>query len=118
KQGDAVATLEARCSDFYVPEAGTTSYGLTQIEAIDLDHLDREPASTSVIGASDTVYASHDALYVAARGWQEPPSPGDLGDEPVSMDATHMHKFDLTADPSQPRYVASGSVPGHLLNQF
>lgn len=118
RQGDAVALLEVRCSDFYVPEAGTTSYGLTQIEAIDLDHLDREPASTSIIGATDTVYASHDALYVAARGWQEPLSRADLGDEPVSLDATHLHKFDLTADPSQPRYVASGSVPGHLLNQF
>ncbi|AUX27465.1 hypothetical protein SOCEGT47_080560 [Sorangium cellulosum] len=118
ERGDAVALLEARCSDFYVPEAGTTSYGLTQIEAIDLDHLDREPASTSVIGATDTVYASHDALYVAARGWQEPLSRADLGDEPVILDATHLHKFDLTADPSQPRYVASGSVPGHLLNQF
>ncbi|KYF63985.1 beta-propeller domain-containing protein [Sorangium cellulosum] len=118
KEGDTVTELGASCADFYVPEAGTTSYGLTQIESIDLGDLDEAPASTSIIGATDTVYSSHDALYVAARGWQEPASPGAPGEARVSSDVTHLHKFDLTADPSQPRYVASGSVPGHILNQF
>ncbi|WP_437577104.1 beta-propeller domain-containing protein [Sorangium sp. So ce887] len=116
KQGETVTGLDASCADFYIPEAGTTSYGLTQIESIDLADLDEAPESTSIIGATDTVYSSHDALYVAARGWQEPTSPE--GDEGVSLDSTHLHKFDLVADPSQPRYVASGSVPGHILNQF
>ncbi|MGK3988726.1 beta-propeller domain-containing protein [Sorangium sp. So ce136] len=114
KEGETVTELGASCQDFYVPEAGTTSYGLTQIESIDLADLDAEPESTSIVGATDTVYSSHDALYVAARGWQESVSPG----VPVSSDVTHLHKFDLTADPSQPRYVASGSVPGHIINQF
>ncbi|WP_437287864.1 beta-propeller domain-containing protein [Sorangium sp. So ce406] len=118
KQGDTVTELGASCSDFYVPGAGTTSYGLTQVESIDLGDLGATPASTSIIGATDTVYSSHDALYVAARGWQEPASPGAPGEALVSSDVTHLHKFDLTADPSQPRYVASGSVPGHILNQF
>ncbi|WP_437724296.1 beta-propeller domain-containing protein [Sorangium sp. So ce861] len=115
KQGETVTELGASCADFYVPEAGTTSYGLTQIESIDLGDLDEVPASTSIIGATDTVYSSHDALYVAARGWQEPAAPSAVM---VSSDVTHLHKFDLVADPSQPRYVASGSVPGHILNQF
>ncbi|XXX76757.1 beta-propeller domain-containing protein [Sorangium sp. So ce134] len=115
KQGETVTELGASCADFYVPEAGTTSYGLTQIESIDLADLDEEPASTAIIGATDTVYSSHDALYLAARGWAEPATPGEL---PASTDVTHLHKFDLVADPSQPRYVASGSVPGHILNQF
>ncbi|WP_437876479.1 beta-propeller domain-containing protein [Sorangium sp. So ce513] len=115
KEGDTVTELGASCADFYVPGAGTTSYGLTQIESIDLGDLDQVPASTSIIGATDTVYSSHDALYVAARGWKQPAAPG----EPfVVSDVTHLHKFDLTTDPSQPRYVASGSVPGHILNQF
>ncbi|WP_437733972.1 beta-propeller domain-containing protein [Sorangium sp. So ce1335] len=118
KEGETVTELGASCADFYVPGAGTTSYGLTQIEAIDLGDLDEAPASTSIIGATDTVYSSHDALYVAARGWQEPASPGAPGEAFVISDVTHLHKFDLTADPSQPRYVASGSVPGHILNQF
>ncbi|WP_438006865.1 beta-propeller domain-containing protein [Sorangium sp. So ce321] len=118
KEGETVTELGASCEDFYVPEAGTTSYGLTQIESIDLADLDAEPESTSIIGATDTVYSSHDALYVAARGWQELASPGAPGEVLASSDVTHLHKFDLTADPSQPRYVASGSVPGHILNQF
>ncbi|WP_437833010.1 beta-propeller domain-containing protein [Sorangium sp. So ce1153] len=116
KVGEAVTELGASCQDFYVPEAGKTSYGLTQIESIDLADLDAEPESTSIIGATDTVYSSHDALYVAARAWQG--SVGAPGGALVSSDVTHLHKFDLTADPSQPRYVASGSVPGHILNQF
>ncbi|AUX38226.1 MULTISPECIES: beta-propeller domain-containing protein [Sorangium] len=115
KEGETVTELGASCADFYIPEAGTTSYGLTQIESIDLDDLDEAPASTSIIGATDTVYSSHDALYVAARGWQQPTAPSAVN---ASTDVTHLHKFDLVADPSQPRYVASGSVPGHILNQF
>ncbi|WP_437334888.1 beta-propeller domain-containing protein [Sorangium sp. So ce394] len=115
KEGETVTELGASCADFYVPEAGTTSYGLTQIESIDLADLDEAPASTSIIGATDTVYSSHDALYVAARGWQAPTAPSAVN---ASTDVTHLHKFDLVADPSQPRYVASGSVPGHILNQF
>ncbi|WP_438017182.1 beta-propeller domain-containing protein [Sorangium sp. So ce315] len=118
KEGDTVTELGASCADFYVPGAGTTSYGLTQIESIDLGDLDETPASTSIIGATDTVYSSHDALYVAARGWQQPASPGAAGEPFIVSDVTHLHKFDLTTDPSQPRYVASGSVPGHILNQF
>lgn len=115
KQGEAVTLLDASCSDFYVPEAGTTSYGLTQIESIDLADLAAAPESTSIVGATDTVYASHDALYVAARSWQEQAAPGEMF---VGTSLTHLHKFDLIADPSQPGYVASGSVPGHIINQF
>ncbi|WP_437278598.1 beta-propeller domain-containing protein [Sorangium sp. So ce375] len=115
KQGDAVALLDASCADFYVPEAGTTSYGLTQIESIDLADLAAAPESTSIIGATDTVYASHDALYVAARAWEVQKEPGGVF---VGTNRTHVHKFDLITDPSQPGYVASGSVPGHINNQF
>ncbi|WP_437855551.1 beta-propeller domain-containing protein [Sorangium sp. So ce363] len=115
KQGEAVTLLDASCSDFYVPDAGTTSYGLTQIESLDLADLAAAPESTSIVGATDTVYASHDALYVAARSWQEQAAPGEMF---VGTNLTHLHKFDLIADPSQPGYVASGSVPGHIINQF
>jgi hypothetical protein len=118
KRGDAVTEIAASCSDFYVPDAGTTSYGLTQIESIDLGDLTRAPASTSIIGATDTVYSNQDALYVAARGWQKPTSPGGLREDLENFELTHLHKFDLATDPSQPRYVASGSVPGYILNQF
>ncbi|MDC0679597.1 beta-propeller domain-containing protein [Sorangium atrum] len=115
KQGEAVELLDASCSDFYVPEAGTTSYGLTQIESIDLADLAATPESTSIVGATDTVYASHDALYVAARSWDHQAAPGEVF---VGTNVTHLHKFDLIADPSQPGYVASGSVSGHIINQF
>ena len=37
-------------------------------------------------------------------------SPEGPGAEPVSLNFTNLHKFDLTADPSEPQYVASGTV--------
>jgi len=38
--------------------------------------------------------------------------------EPTSVVHTHLHTFDLSADPAQPHYTASGTVPGYVLNQF
>ncbi len=38
--------------------------------------------------------------------------------EPVSMDSTHLHKFDIGTDATSALYVASGSVPGSAKDQF
>ncbi len=36
----------------------------------------------------------------------------------VSMDATHLHAFDIATDPTTALYFASGSVVGSIANQF
>lgn len=38
--------------------------------------------------------------------------------EAVSMDSTHLHKFDIGTDATSALYVASGSVPGSAKDQF
>jgi hypothetical protein len=67
----------------------------------DLDDL----APTTVQGLADTVYASTDALYVAAGSWDRAGS------------RTDVHRFDLRGD-GPATYTGSGRVPGRLLNQF
>ncbi len=71
--------------------------------------------SAGVVADGDTVYASPTALFVATVRW-----PGDEGDvaanhpEPVH---TLVHGFSLDGRGGA-AYLASGSVPGTLLDQF
>lgn len=59
----------------------------------------------ATFGAGDTVYASADRVYVAGHHW----------DPEATEPSLAVHAFD-TAD--APGYLASGEVPGTLLNQF
>ncbi|MCL2822368.1 MAG: beta-propeller domain-containing protein [Polyangiaceae bacterium] len=167
------------CDEFYVPTAGTTEYGMTQIQSINLDAPENLPVGASIVGAVSTVYSNADTLVLAARAWVDyseivtggsgwgvgssdpvdTPPPGGMGggsgegsagssqggeevwmdggtatpdnvptDEigsssaalstSISLTHTHLHTFDLVNDPAHPQYVASGTVPGYVLNQF
>jgi hypothetical protein len=116
RKNGKVEVLAASCESYYVPPAASTGHGLVQVESFDLDALGAPLAETSVVGAVDTVYANQSSLYLAARGWTDPTFAPGL--TPENTSATHLHKFDLTTDPAKPAYVASGSVPGHVKNQF
>ncbi len=74
--------------------------------------------ATTLIARGETVYASTGSLYVATNVW----IPTDIEDGPALRELgdryeTALHKFDISgAEPAE--YLASGSVDGHLLNQF
>jgi len=76
--------------------------------------------AAAVIAGGETVYASTESIYVATNVWV----PGDWfafeGDgfqEFNESYSTAIHKFSINgSDPAE--YEASGSVRGHLLNQF
>ncbi len=71
--------------------------------------------TVSVYTDASTVYASTNRLAVATPRWIEFDDDGrPTGDETYT---TSLHTFDIT-DPDRADYVASGSVIGHLLNQF
>lgn len=81
-------------------------------------------SAAGVVASGSTVYASTDRLVVATSPWEAWPVDGTgmRGDGPVAPGprgevSTTLHTFDLTA-PDGTRYLASGSVPGLLLNQF
>jgi uncharacterized secreted protein with C-terminal beta-propeller domain len=69
KTGSSVATIPASCANYYVPGEGTTPYGMTQIQSIDLSALGNPPTDTTIVGAADTVYSSANAMYLAVRSY-------------------------------------------------
>ncbi|MEU8173055.1 beta-propeller domain-containing protein [Microbispora hainanensis] len=81
----------------------------------------------AVAADGDTVYGTGSSLYVTSnpRWWDArpidvAPVPGSSAAAPtphVPPERTEVHRFDVSA-PGAPRYVASGSVPGRLLNQY
>ena len=74
----------------------------------------------TVVADGDTVYGTASSLYVAAyQRFDGAPEP-DGGSAPLPRtqpQRTEVHKFDTSA-PGRPRYAASGSVDGWLLNQY
>src|SRR5690606_33501405 len=66
-----------------------------------------------VVADGGTVYSNGTSLYVASHPTWGPPV--RTGRQPEAR--TDISKFDLSG-PGQPRFVASGSVPGYLLNQY
>jgi Beta propeller domain len=119
RSGGELVEQAPSCGDFYVPTAGSTSWGYTQVASIDLGDLTADLKETTVVGMSHTVYSSHDALYVAGVGYNEAAyTSAWLSDDAVSVSYTHLHKFDIASDPSTPAYVASASAVGTLNDQF
>ncbi|HEY3260402.1 MAG TPA: beta-propeller domain-containing protein [Pseudonocardiaceae bacterium] len=86
----------------------------------------------TIVADGDIVYGTADSLYVASdtsrvgllRGGAEPapgiaPVPGRGGTPvpPQPAQRTELYKFDISGT-GRPRHVASGAVPGSLLNQY
>lgn len=94
------------CSDLYFPAEKQSSMGLVTVSHLSLSG--GRIQSSSVVGSGMQLYASEGAIYVA--GFDYRADSGEYG--------TQIHKFDLQRGQGSPRYVASGAVPGSLLNQF
>jgi uncharacterized secreted protein with C-terminal beta-propeller domain len=127
-EGGATSERTVDCTAASHPRDYTGTSMLT-IYSIDLPgHLgDIRPISLAADG--DTVYGTTSSLYVASNPYwfyavpmSEPetfggaaPSPGLLPHLPPQQ--SEIHRFGITGS-GPPRYVASGSVPGRLLNQY
>lgn len=72
----------------------------------------------TVVADGDTVYSNGPSLYVASDDrWRAIPSDGAVQKARPSDARTELYKFD-TSGSGRPRYVAAGSVPGYLINQY
>ncbi|MDP6942847.1 MAG: beta-propeller domain-containing protein [Myxococcota bacterium] len=103
----------ADCQHIYLPSAHSGT-NLTTVVTLNLDNGTTH--GSAVPGNWGSVYASVDALYVSATNW------GyywywNVEDEAPSV-TSHIHKFDISPQSGRANYVASGSVPGYVLNQF
>jgi Secreted protein containing C-terminal beta-propeller domain distantly related to WD-40 repeats len=74
---------------------------------------DGSPVTIAADG--DTVYSKETSLYVASnQAWMR--AVPTLAARTPAQPQTEIYRFDTTTTP--PRFVAGGSVPGHLLNQY
>ena len=107
---DGDGDLLVPCTGVRTPEL---SSGLSTLTVVTFDLAgDSTPTSAAaVIGSGETVYASKSRLYVTTGRWDW--AQGALD----TVVTTDVHAFDI-ANPAATTYVASGSVPGYVLNQF
>ncbi|WP_250031806.1 beta-propeller domain-containing protein [Paractinoplanes maris] len=135
---DAIATapLDAWLPDWEITTGGQTvkgqldcatvsrpeSYsGLSMLRVLSFDLTatalgDGEPVA--VVADGDAVYSSTDGLYIAntQRRSMVVAATDDVG-RAARPDSTDIYRFSLPAT-GRPVYVASGKVPGRLLNQY
>ncbi|MCY3635595.1 MAG: beta-propeller domain-containing protein [bacterium] len=113
------AGLLPDCDQLYTP-AEFSGFTVLSVLSFNLaEPLDTGDAA-SVLADGHTLYGSGQSLYLASSTpvWAEPVVDGDS----VSISAptewnTVVHKFSVSTD-GPARYEASGTVEGHLLNQF
>ncbi|WP_224244896.1 beta-propeller domain-containing protein [Hyalangium gracile] len=99
------------CRDFFRSNT-PAKVGFVTVASLNLDAPGAESTihRTSLVTDPGEVYANTESLYLASRHWWWWPEDGQ-------KDHTYLHKFDIRT-PGSARYVASGVVEGHPLNQF
>ncbi len=102
------------CGDLLLPPE-PSGLGTLSILDFDLDEDGDAWQAAAVVASGSTVYANLEHTFVATSRWFDP----IRLTEPARLDGqvTRIHRFDTPVD-GQPTYVASGDVPGFLLNQF
>jgi hypothetical protein len=100
---------ERRCTDFYAPPPGLTSYGLTNVVAFDILDPTASLGGAFVLGSADEVYSNSDVLLLAQRDYR-------WDARLAERSRTILHLFNLSEDATD--YAASGFAPGHILDQF
>ena len=103
----------ARCNAISRP-AQFSGLGMLTILTIDLDQGLYATTSESLMADALVVYGSQRNLYVATQKWIDPRT--SVYGIPGSQ-STVIDQFDAT-NPVNTTYVASGEVPGFVLNQF
>jgi len=89
----------------------------TTVASFDLDD-DKTPATTSTLQSRPgAVFASADALYLSVVH-QKPRAGRWYSAYPAVTEASEIHKFRIGEKPADTKYIGSGVVPGHVLNQF
>ena len=92
-------------------------FSTLSVVTVDLSAPMVAPDTTSVLADGETIYAGGGHLYVATTSYVDPVDDESSWEEMDRNYATSIHQFRVS-DPTATVYVGSGSVPGHVLNQF
>ena len=104
----------AQCTNVAMPTE-FAGFGSLSVLTFDLTKPIGNGDAVSILSSADTVYASDKNLYVATTTYI---APEDQQIRDFSAEySTSIHSFDISGT-KPASYTASGSVPGHLLNQF
>ncbi|MFW6118297.1 MAG: beta-propeller domain-containing protein [Chloroflexota bacterium] len=99
---------EIPATDIYYSDVFDYYYMYTTIMAINTQDSDQEPTyETILLGASSNLYVSLDNIYLTFPVWGR-----DVGD----FQKSSIHRIHIEGDEIE--FVASGEVPGMVLNQF
>jgi uncharacterized secreted protein with C-terminal beta-propeller domain len=99
---------EIPATDIYYSDVSDYYYMYTTIMAINTQNDDQEPTyETILLGASSNVYVSLNNIYLTFPVWGT-----GVGD----FDKSSIYRIQIEGDKVE--YVASGEVPGMVLNQF
>ena len=96
--------------------AAFSGLGMLTVLTLDLAKGLQPVDSAAVMTDGRIVYASPESLYVATERWADRPDP-DTPNRTESGVRTEIHKFDISS-PVKTHYRGSGTVSGHLLNQW
>jgi inhibitor of cysteine peptidase len=99
---------EIPATDIYYSDVADYYYTYTTIIAINTQDDNQEPTyETILLGASSNLYVSLNNIYLTFPVWGR-----DVGD----VGKTSVHRIHIEGDEIE--YVASGELPGMVLNQF
>jgi hypothetical protein len=103
----------ASCDEIRRP-VDFSGLGMLSIVTVNFDKGLGAAHSDSLMADAQIVYGSTGNLYVATQKWMSPLLPVT---QLPSSQTTVIDQFDVS-DPDTTTFVASGEVPGYLLNQF
>jgi hypothetical protein len=103
----------AACSSIRRP-VQFSGLGMLSIVTVDFDKGLGAAHTDALMADAQIVYGSQTSLYLATQKWIDPTLPVP---QLPSGQTTVIDRFDVT-DPDTTSFVASGEVPGYLLNQF
>jgi inhibitor of cysteine peptidase len=104
---------EIPAEDIYYSDVSDYYYMYTTIIALNTQNDEQEPTyETILLGASNNLYVSLNNIYLTFPVWGTDISGREVWDSPRSS----IHRIHIEGDEIE--YVASGEVPGMVLNQF
>jgi hypothetical protein len=111
RDGEA-ADSAASCGGYFRAKAGIGASFVT-LFSFDMQQ-DEAIHAASIVSRPGAVYASEQSLYLSVRDVASYGAYSSAGPNETSS----VHRFAIGQDPGLTRYEASGTIRGHVLNQF